>query len=163
MRPHPIFYLLSRSAPLSPPSRQTLALVDEQMTAFMRDMERDVEREKGMIDKCLRDMVDRAEEFLAAHMTLTNYQELWDSQVNPPPSFPAFSLPTLPPAFFQLLVFHVSITCSIDSVHFAIPVSSLPLPFPGLCQALSTTGGRKFSDGRRRDCPGHVRIGRSAR
>ncbi|EWM30095.1 dynamin family protein [Nannochloropsis gaditana] len=58
----------------------TLALVDEQMTAFMRDMERDVEREKGMIDKCLRDMVDRAEEFLAAHMTLTNYQELWDSQ-----------------------------------------------------------------------------------
>jgi len=51
------------------------------MTAFMKDMARDVEREKATIDKCLRDMIERAEDFLSEHVTLANYQELWDSQV----------------------------------------------------------------------------------
>ncbi|KAM3568915.1 hypothetical protein VYU27_008977 [Nannochloropsis oceanica] len=58
----------------------TLSLVEEQMTAFMKDMARDVEREKATIDKCLRDMIERAEDFLSEHVTLANYQELWDSQ-----------------------------------------------------------------------------------
>lgn len=44
------------------------------MAAFMKDMARDVERERLTIDKCLRDMVDRAEEFLSAHATIFNAQ-----------------------------------------------------------------------------------------
>ena len=72
----------------------------------MADMRRDVERERGMIDKCLRDMVDRAEDFLSEHVTLANYQEMWDSQVclrpSLPSSLPPFLPPSLPP-FFSLL------------------------------------------------------------
>eukprot|EP00953_Heterococcus_sp_UTEX-ZZ885_P040362 20637-Heterococcus_DN1.PRE.3 len=43
---------------------KTLALVDEQMAAFMTDMERDVKYEKMAVERVLTDMVQRADVFM---------------------------------------------------------------------------------------------------
>lgn len=45
---------LHRRAQLLHSDLATLRLVDDQMAAFMKDMLRDVERERLTIDKCLR-------------------------------------------------------------------------------------------------------------
>lgn len=45
----------------------------------MQDIKRDVSREQLEIDKLLRDLVDRADDFLRNRATIWNVKELWDT------------------------------------------------------------------------------------
>lgn len=45
----------------------------------MGDIQRDVKKEQLEIDKLLRDLVDRADDFLRNRATIWNVKELWDT------------------------------------------------------------------------------------
>lgn len=45
----------------------------------MGDIQRDVKKEQLEIDKLLRDLVDRADDFLKNRATIWNVKELWDT------------------------------------------------------------------------------------
>jgi small GTP-binding protein len=59
---------------------RTLALIDEQMEAFMTDLKRATRDERLRVDDVLDDMVRRADAFIDSHMTLFNIRNLLDSE-----------------------------------------------------------------------------------
>jgi len=58
----------------------TLSLINEQMEAFMKDLERDVKFEHLQINSALEDVISKADNFLEEKISMLNYAQLWDSE-----------------------------------------------------------------------------------